>query len=367
MPDHVQLKVIVNDKDVLDRFVKEFRKEIIKKGLDKPISKSLKELKKVLFFIINEQIRNIATVDPGKPGRPIKDTNNFDQPKINIPKSDYDIVKFFTGADPNLYGKDEKFSTLQESKFFWAYNNQGSEENRRITLRMQINPGDTVESHFKQAQEFINSAVFAIPGQSGKVEFFLNPGIDLSKYIKIKCSTVGGFGDTKPKKGMSPKDRFEKDSETKGYAEWTIFQNTIDEVVKSQFIKLNDIFEPIKSGDIEGAKTVINSKGTNRALTPILEQVEKLDKKEKLSPEIQTYNNIISLIKNLKIKKKVDKYKVTYHLVSEYDEIDKKSTPFFTEMKQQIAFWLVFEQDKWFEQVVKQATQFIKKFEKSNE
>jgi hypothetical protein len=82
---------------------------------------------------------------------------------------------------------------------------------------MEIEPDETVESQYQKATKFFAEALFALPGSGGDMNYFLNPGIDLAQFIKIKCSVLTGDGDQKTRKGLNPQERFEK-TRTRGYA-----------------------------------------------------------------------------------------------------------------------------------------------------
>src|SRR5690606_20721284 len=158
-------------------------------------------------------------------------------------------------TDLSKYNKAKDFTTLNESNVIFGHKNKGGQNHNRINLRMDIDSSDTVESNYEKAKAFFQRDMSVFLDSTGKLNYYTNTGINLTDHIKIKCSTLTGLADEiKPKKGMTPQERFERDSQNKGYAEWTIKQSAVDEIRKN-FTNITDIVEAVKEGNLELATT----------------------------------------------------------------------------------------------------------------
>jgi len=381
--------------DSIIEFKKELRKQVIENGLDSSITLSTKELKTELQYIINKKIRMNET--PGaQPGIVNTAVNGLGQSVVNIPKSEDELLKFLTNGstDPSKYNKTRDYTSLSEAGIVFGHNSRGTAAANRVTLRMDIEPGDTVQDQYQKAAKFFSSAMIGLPSSSGEMTYFVNPGIDLSAFVKIKCSTVTGDENVRTRKGLNPPERFDRASK-KGYAEWTIKQEAID-VVRKDFINITDILTLIKNGDLERASQLLTLQDKNQKLVPMKEQLDKLITKpdsnffqdnqgrwrikagtyeggrfatlEEILTYIplstQAYMNAVKLINNLKIVKKITDEEVVYTIMSTFSDFQaKEEVDFYTYIEKAIRAWVVGHENYWFNALVKKVEALIKKYE----
>lgn len=361
----VEFTTNFDDFDTFKEFQKDLRKEVIETGLDSVLSKSLIELRTNLKFIINERVTSAPEQIDGTNVRS-QTVNELNQSFVSIPKSEEELVKFLTKgkADPSKYNKAKDYTTLSETGMVFGHKNRGGDSSNRVTLRMEIGPDETVESQFNKARAFFESAVFAFPQPGGKFGYFVNPGIDISQFVKIKCSTLTGFGDADPFEGMSPAQRFQRDTHTKGYAEWTLKQDAVNAIRKS-FLNITDVIDLLKDGDYDRAKQVIDRIDKNNKLGEFKEQIDKLEARKDLPSTTQGYTNAIKLINNLRISKKISQEDVVYNLISDYDDFSaqQEGVDFFAYVLRAIRSWVAEKEDEWFNTLVKDVERLIKKYE----
>lgn len=364
MPD-VEFFTNFNDFDSFEEFKKDFRKEIIEEGLDIPLQLAGKELKATLDYLVNKQITmNGQTPITGQNTTTQQQTNGLGQPEVNIPKSEEELVKFLTNgkSDPSKYNKSKDYSTLSESNIVFGHGSTGQGTANRVTLRMDIGPDESVESQYVKAKQFFQESLFALPDAAGNMNYYINPGIDMTPFVKIKCSVFTGDGDSKTKKGLNPRERFERNANTKGYADWTIKQEAVD-VVRKNYVNITEVINFIKQGDYDRARELIAKVDKNDKLQPLKEQLDKLETGKDVPASTQSYTNAIALVQNLKIMKNVTPEDVTYTLVSNYSDFDSKQVDFFEQIQRAIRGWVVDHENYWYDSLVKRVDKLIKKYE----
>lgn len=336
-----------------EKFQKGVEEVLIKKGLDKTLANSTRRLKVQLLSILTE-MRN-TTIDT---------TTESQQESINIPKAEEEILKQLTNIDVQNFNKNKDYTEFTESRVAFAHQNKGTGNHRRVRLRLPMEYGDDYESQLSMAKQFFNETIFAIPTETGQINYFMNPGIDLSKYVKVVCSTQRGDDPT-----QESEDRFERATKKNGYAEWSIFQNTIDEVITSQFTNITDIINDIKVGESQEALNKLRLQQQHSKSQELIEKIQNINSNQQLTPGMQAYNNLLNLIKSLRIKKIVSKSEtmVTYIIEADYSDIvastdgsENLEREFFNRLKSAITIWKVDNSDKWFEAFVNIAEKILK-------
>jgi len=355
----MDVKVDSSKFTLLDKFSKELKEQVINKGLDQVLSHSLTSLKTDLNFFVN----NIRA-NPPKSLQPTKkeQLNGLGQPQLDPKLSDATILNYLTDGKLNLdrYDSTKSFTSLTETGLLVGHSSRNVEGNNRITLRMDINPGDTVETHYAKAKEFINSAVFAFVDPVTKaVNYYSNPGIDLSEHVKIKCSTVGGDGNEQPKRGMSPAERFRRDANNKGYAEWTVFQSTIEEKIKPQFTNLTDLVESIKAGDLDAAEQLAKSLDRT-SKTKFTDKIQQMKQEQNLPESVADYKGLLDLVNTLKWTKKKRADAVEYVLTSSKSPDENKDIS--EKIMALIKRWAAIESRYWLQSLKKKLLRLIGKY-----
>lgn len=354
----VSLEFNPKDFNMLDGLKKEFRKDVIEDGLDEPIQQSIKDLKTELRTLVNEQI----SLEPVDPTKPLED-NNLGQQKINVPKSEAELLNYLTNTDVKKYNTAKDFTELSEANILFAQPSRSQDSPNRVTLKMEIAPGEDFDSHLIRAREFFKTAVIAIPGVNGKTDYYFPTGDDIINEVKIVCSTQIGEGQGVPHHGKSPKDRFDTSSK-QGYASWTIKQSVVDRIRNnnSKYVNITDVINRIKSGDHEGARNLANSVNSSKKLEPVIEKIDNLEKKEDLTPSVENYSNIIGLINQISVVKQITKKIVTYRLVSNFTTLDGETEDVLARLKKRMSLWIITNSDGWFKKLVKKAELIIRKF-----
>jgi len=344
-----------------NRLAADFKREIIRNGLDKPIISSLAELKTELKFIINNEIR----ITPDSEATAIVNTKNgLGQTAINPPKSDSEILKYLTKGKTDLtkYNKAKDFSTLSETGVVFGQRSRGQDVANRVALRMEIGQTDSVEDQYFKARQFFQNAVFALPDSNGNIKYYANPGLDITQFVKIKCSTQTGAGDVEPEVGMSPSRRFQKDKSTKGYADWTLKQDGIN-FVRSNFIDLTPSMDFIKDGDFNRATALLDVADKNNKLSDIKTQIVDIENTAILPQDMKNYAGTIELINSIQLSKKIDAESTLYSLVysssAGTEATDENS---LKAILNSVRAWIVKEEGSWFKALVDKVTKLIKEF-----
>ena len=353
-----------DDFDTFLEFKKDLRSEVIESGLDTAMMLAGKEVKDTLDYLVNKQITMNGQTPITSQNATTQQQNALGQPTVDIPKSEEELVKFLTNgkSDPSKYNKAKDYTTLSESNIVFGNASRGMAAANRVTLRMQIDANETVQDQYVKAKQFFQESVFALPDAAGNMNYYLNPGIDLTPYVKIKCSTVTGDGAGKTRKGLNPQERFERAGTNKGYADWTIKQEAVN-IVRNNFINITDVLNFIKQGDFDRAREIVTRVDKNDKLQPLKEQLDKLETGNNLPATTQSYANALALINNLKIIKKITQEDVTYTLVSNYSDFEDKQADFFEQIQRAIRGWIVDHEDYWFNSLVKRVDKLIKQYE----
>ena len=353
-----EIKVNLKAKEDLEKLTKAIRKDVIENGLDKVISADVESLRATLRYIINEGIRRDTDVQQPVDPKELK---------LNIAKSDEEIIKLLTGLDLTKFAKTKDFSTLVDAGVVMVFDRQrdgfkvnefsGHPMSSGVNLRLPMSSLDTFESQQAMAHNYFNGSLFIFQ-ENGRLQYYLNPGVDLSRFIKIVCSNQAG--DNK-----RSRDKFDQHAQRRGYADWSLLAEGLNEV-KKNFINLNDVIDKIKEGEIETAQIVMNrfagSRGNN--VGQYIEQLENLKQKKNVDVSTEAYINIVNLIKNLRLKKRITKENVTYTLISFYNEDGEDVGDFFKKMNTALGLWKITNHRRWFQTLVTETEKVIKRITK---
>jgi hypothetical protein len=362
------LKLEANLKVIEDfpKLVQEFRKDVIEESLDKPLEDSVEDLKKQLKDIVNNDITETENVedkvDTKSQNKPTSDT-------VPLTKAHTTILQYLTGSNFSKHNPQKDYNIMDGSNLLTSRYSKNSSGPNRIDLRISINPQETVEQHYKRALKIFESSIFIIPNEKGELSFWLNAGENLNDVLKIDCSTMTGYGNTTPNKGISPEKRFELDKKKKGYSTWTLKQAFVEKIRKSQtnFVDLNPVLHNIKEGNPEEAITYLRSKDTynkNPVIQEVITKIEALHKGKSNEPNIEAYIKLIKLIDTLTVQKSITPQNVIYRLVSTIEGPQgEESVKFMEETNTTLSLWLFSNHDKWFNAMVRVTENLIKDFE----
>ncbi len=349
----MSLKITVKNLDKVTKLFAEMKSkikpEVINKSLDKILADDLAKLKTKLLTSVNNELKSKVSLQE-KEGK---------VEEVLMKKSDQEILKHLTGVDLASISKTRDFNTLADGKLAVVSNktlqkanidrlnsHTTSKMSSGVNLRLPMSEADTFDNQYSQAINYYNGAIFAIVDNTGKVNYYKNPGIDMTQYIKVVCSRDAGPTDRS-------KDRWDKHRDKRGFADWTLLQDGLDRV-KRDFINLTDAIEKVKEGEHEDAKNILNKVAQkSNAASNITEKINDLKDRNKLDPSVESYNNMIRLLKNLQIEKSIRNDRTFYTLISVYDENTMDYQKFQERLVNEIKLWKITNEQRWIEQVLK--------------
>jgi len=343
-----KVQLDVNLKEVGD-FLKlkaEIKDKVINKGLDSSLSSSISELKRNLKYVINEQIREDSS----------KKSDTADNHKIDMPKSDADILRFVFGVDVEKINKNEDYTNSLQSNVFFI--NSGM-----VRLRIPEGVDGDMEQSYARAVNIFRNAIF-VDTSFNKPRYYFLKNFDPKPYVKIVCSRDRGVTDKSRKTYDSYKNSPDRSKYQRyglgRYSEWSLAKAGVQELKRSGS-DITDIIEKIKESQYDEALNVLKANSATSSLVKVDQQITNLKDRQNLTPSIEAYNNILALINNLRILKEVKKDSVIYSLISDYEDIN--NTKFLDELDRNVNIWLITNQDMWFSELVTLASKVIEKFQ----
>ena len=364
------MKITLEGHENFDKFIKTFtrrirkgvKKVVIQDGMDEVLQQDLNTLRVELFKIINQDIK-------AEENRP---SGTLDEGSIDIPKSDEEILKHLTGLDIEKFRVSKDFSSLIDAGVVFAFDRkrggykidntlQGKNKSTKHTMssgvnyRIDMSAVDTFESQYAKAVQFFNTAMYVFPDISGKLNYYINPGIDLTDCIKVVCSR--DTGDT-----ANSRSRFDNHWKGKGYADWSLKRECLDKI-KNNFTNITDAIDAIKEADYDRATEILTGRSNrSTSISDFQEKVKDLQLRKDLQPSVQAYGEITTLIRNLRIAKKIKKHMTVYSLISStpaYGPIELGAETFNNILKKTVGFWKITHKDKWFKHLVNKTEKLI--------
>lgn len=351
------VKNLENVTKLFDSMKKNIKPEVIDKSLDKILAEDLAKLKLKLLNTINNEIKSKVTVQ--------KDDGNVED--IKVKKSDQEMVKHLTGVDLDKLTKTKDFNTLADGKVAIVSNktlqkatidrmNGGptSKMSSGVNLRLPMSDSDTFDNQYAQAVDYYNKAIFVFVDNNGRANYYQNPGIDMTPYIKVVCSKETGPTD-------KSKARWDKHRDKRGYADWTLLNDGLERV-KKDFINLTDVLDKMKDGDYDEARGVLNKVSQKASsVGNISDKLNDLKDNKKLDTSVEAYNNIVKLLRNLQLQKTVRKDRTYYTLISNYDENMQDYQKFQERLKQEVKLWKITNEQRWVDTLLKSILKLAQK------
>lgn len=344
-------KGLIDTQKLIADLSKTIKTQVIDKALDSELSKDLQVLKANLMTTITKDMISpvpVQTTDAGEEQVPIK-------------KSDQEMIKHLTGVDLSKLNKTKNFNTLADGKLAVVQNKvkakidkstgePTSKMSSGVNLRLPMSQGDSFENQYSKALNYYNNAMFVFPDNNGRLEYYLNPGMDLTPFIKVVCST-------EPGDGKNPNDRWDRISKNgTDHADWTLLSKGLD-TVKQRFINITDVVDKMKEGDFDTASGVLQSIGQkSQSVGTYTEKIEDLKKDNKLDPSVSSYNNAVKLIRNLRLEKSTKKDRTFYTLVSTYDPDSKDYQDLQEKLIHEVKMWKLANQQKYIATMIKAIT-----------
>lgn len=356
----MNIKITTNADKVaklLENIKKSLKPEVIDKGLDVALAKDLAEFKQRMLTVLNKEIKSKVTVQ----------SQTMDEQEVSLPKSDEELIKHLTGVDLTRVSKTKEFNSLADGKVAVVANksigkgtidtlngNPTSPMSSGVNLRIPMNPGDTFESQYNQALNYYNNAMFVFVDNNGSANYYMNPGRDISRFVKVVCSKEAGNTE-------KSNERWEKHRDKRDYADWTLLASGVSEI-KRDFVSINDVIDKIKDGQYEEAKSILSKVSQRSTRTnELLEKIDNLKERKNLTPSVEAYNNSIKLIRNLKLEKTVKKDRTFYTLVSSYDETAEDYQNFQEKLIQDIKLWKITNEKKWISIIIQTILNLVRK------
>lgn len=355
MANIAQLTMDVKTIEDFNKFSQQVRTKVIENGLDTILNTSLQKLKTDLLYIINNRVKDVDTS---------KGVDTLGNEKINVPKSDQEIIKVLTGADITKINTSKQYTTITDHGAMVVNDN-------RAKLRIPISPYEEFDSVHTRAKNFFNNALFVFR-DGNQTKYYQNPGIDISQYVKVVCSTDVGDTDKSKKVFRSYRDSKKREvqdySEIGRYSEWTLKQDGIKRIMaqNSGFVDLSQIVNKIKESDFDGAIELAQNLKDNNTGDKTVEKIEALKSGSETSDSSKAYFNIIKLVKNLEINKAITSDIVSYQLTSSFDGSleDLEEDELYDQFTQTMSFWTIENDNVWTNELVKVAEKTIEEFYK---
>jgi len=362
----VKLKMEGKTNDLIfdiKKLKKEVRAQIVLAGLDERMSSDVISLKKELLNMVNR-----ARLENKNPTTP-----ETDEPKLTISQSESELIKHFTGLDVETIKKNKDFTKLVENKVAFVRRDsnmlgndpQPSRMTPGISYRLDMSQYDTFESQQSKALDYFNNSIYVIEEGSKRL-FFVNPGgLDLSQFIKVVCTRDTGDS-------AAARERFEKyrngngrqrNSDTAGFADWTLRKEGI-EFIKKNFVDLTDVIDKIQNGEEDEAIASANMKtGRSTALSSFQEKVQEVKDRKDLPPTTEAYLNIIKLIKNIQLQKRINDQRAQYSLItSDPASNDPQEEEFLEKIQSTISLWEISKQEKWVQALIRKINKLVQKY-----
>jgi hypothetical protein len=335
----------------LKKFAKELTEQI-QVGLDQTLDSAVEDLKSSLTSIINTEI----TISNQLP----KSTEKLPQ-SLNMPKSKADIVKEIFGTDvmSSDYLKKNLKSNVMDDK-----------SNLLVMKDGRIKAWQSVNDSFSMAQQeqFFRDRLkdgIIVDEDTGKM-YKATP--DTIKGVKVECSRDSGQTLNSEKKFEAYKNstkitRRKNDSPYSRVAVWTIKQADAQYMIKNA-LSVDAIVERVQSGDYDTAVDLLSRNNAGGIYKTAIDNITNIKAGRIVSPEAKSYQTIQTLIRNLKIRKKIMDKKTTYTLFTDYDrDVEDTEEKFFDAMRTQIYLWQVNNEQVWYDTIVKSVETVLKKYE----
>lgn len=355
--------VTENTEEILSSF-KKLKKEITQKGtlrgLDKWLVHDLEKLKKRLLADVKQEQTETAQ-QPPRNNKPEVINNTAAVERVTTEDK---IVQEITGIKPADYNKNKETTDYYQNSsgpsLLIAQRSKNSNSASRITLRMPIADGETVESQYQRAREFFKDLIIGVKDQTGNIDYNMATE-NIADDVKIKCSKYKGADDFNEFGGLSPSERFDKDRENKGYAEWTIPQEVVDRVVQSG-VNLNTIAEAILNNDIDDARNYLRTKANTPGdkLQEINQTLNNFENNENLSPEASNINTVVNMINTLSIRPVRSESMVKYEVIASIDQGITAAN--LTTLERELSMWKVSNADRWVKKLLKKIIRIIKQY-----
>lgn len=330
-------------------FKKDIEHDVIQNGLDETLDKSVDELKEEIQNILSETA--VEVLSKGD----FADEDSSTATSISLTKEA--LLKFTTGADIRRWNRAKMGQDVVDSKLVVANDfKKGTDKSYHgISYSLETYSFDR---EYALAVKHFNESVFMFVDSSGNQNYFVNPGIKIDQFIKIKCSTDTGDTDKSRKRWEQHKDRH-------GVAEWTLTAAGVD-YIKSAFINYTGVLNALELGRFDDASRLLEYEGGNT--DKLQKKIEQLKFKKNLTPEAEITSTFITLINNLRIEKTITEDRTAYKLISTYGENihNPEFIALYDDFRAEVDAWAAINEDPWFYELLNKIVEVITKYESKN-
>jgi len=312
----------------------------VESGLDKTLSKTVKELRSRLINIITQQVRVSEDVQTqeGKKNIPAS---------INMPKAKSEIIKHIFGEDIT---KSQFFRNLNKDKTVDDNSNIFVMKKGLVKVWQKVSDSSTFSSEYNKFRKRLRKGLI-IDEKTGRT-YKLNPN-DVEG-LKLECSRDTGqtvdsekkFEAYKNSKKISRRGR----TPEQRVAVWTVKKEDLKKAV-NKALAVDGIIDKIMEGDYDTAANFLRSMNKDGQFNESINKIEELKDNKNLPESTESYTNLISLARNLSISKRSSKNKIIYTLYSSYNPEAGESKRFFDRLRIEIGMWIVENEDKWFKAI----------------
>lgn len=350
------MKIEIKNAESIVSDLKKFSKDLrvgIESGLDTTLDDDVESLKSTLLGLINNEI----TID----NKEVKTDKSA--PTITMPKSKIDLVKEIFGNDimtSDYMKTGNKGNTLDDKSNVFVM------KNGRIKAWQSVSESSnysTQESTFKNR---LKDGIILDP-DSGKMYKVPDSAV---KGLKVECSTDSGQTLNSEKKFDAYKNspnitRRKGDSPDQRVAVWTTRKEDINFMIRNS-ISVDEIIHKIQEGEYDTAAALLQKNNTSGAYKQIIENINNVKMGKIANPDTKAYINLQSLIRNLKIKKRIAEYKTDYTLFTSYDsELEDTQEKFFDVLRREIFLWKTTNEELWINVMIKSINEVVKKYNKA--
>lgn len=348
----VKMKAEMKNPPSIEKLINKLRTDVMT-SVEKPVMNSLEEFKAILLSKIEETL-------PATEQKLNLNIPEEERPPV-FPKGTEETLKEIFKVNLEKYRKTSDYTHSIES-------NVCTVDNNRVRLRLSIGPDEQFDENYQKAVKFFNNCIFAIK-INGQVRYIYNPGIDLSRFVKIVCSTYVGDTLKSRKVFNSYKESLNRPTENQSeygrFATWSLKQEGLKQVLgaKGGLINVTSIIKDVQDGNTESALEKL--KGIKSS--PITKELENNIKNSQQSNStgngFKAYQDARKLIKSLEIKKTTKEGKVELAVQGQepsgaaitYDyEILKNK------VENLISTWNLVNERVWLEHIMKAIDKVIK-------
>jgi cell fate (sporulation/competence/biofilm development) regulator YlbF (YheA/YmcA/DUF963 family) len=347
------MKATLKSPPSIEQLIGKLKTEVME-AAEKPVMNSLEEFKAVL-------LSRIESMQP-EVDKNLNLNRQVDEQLPVFPKASEETIKALLKVDVSKIRMTDDYTDAHEGKVCLI-------NNYRVRLRLPMSDSETFEESHSKATSFFNNCLFAIKDRGGKVRYIYNPGIDLSRFVKVVCSPFAG--DTERSRKVfdsyknSPNRPTQGDSESGRFSSWSLKQEGLKHVLgaKGGLIDVTSIVDDIQSGNEDSALEKLKGVRSSPVSKDLENKIKELKTSDSVSKDFTAYKDTKKLIKSLKVKKVVKDTKVEFRLEGN-EPATADFNPVYEELRAKISdmisMWNLTNEQDWLNVIMKAIDKVIK-------